>query len=431
MKKSRIYFERSKHKGAAILISIIFFLVISLTFVFAFSTLVAHSIQTAATNELSAKSYLLADEALKDVVYRLNAGKTVSSGTTFTSVDGTAVTTITNTSTGKQLITTATVNNYTRKLQADLALGTGVAFHYGVQAGVGGFDLQNSSSVTGNIHSDGPVTGASNYIYGDVVSASSTGLVDGIHATGTVYAHIIRNSTINKDAYYSTSSNNSIAGISYPNSPDQGTVDLPISDAQISEWETEAAAGGTISSPCPYTISSNTTLGPIKIACDLTIKGVGTQVTLNGHVWVTGNITTSNSPTVKISSSLGSQNVAFIADNPANKSASGRVFLQNNTTFQGSGSTGSYVFIISQNNSAETGGSTDAISVTQGTGALVAYASHGQITLGNSISLKEITAYKTILQNSANITYDTGLPSVLFSAGPSGGYSVLDWKEIP
>ena len=86
--------------------------------------------------------------------------------------------------------------------------------------------------------------------------------------------------------------------------------------------------------------------------------------------------------------------------------------------------------MISQNNSAETGGSTNAISMGQGASALVSYASHGQITLQQSVSVKEVTAYKIILQNSANVTYDTGLPSVLFESGPAGGYDITSWKEI-
>jgi uncharacterized protein YebE (UPF0316 family) len=66
----------------------------------------------------------------------------------------------------------------------------------------------------------------------------------------------------------------------------------------------------------------------------------------------------------------------------------------------------------------------------QGASALVAYASHGQITLSQSVSVKEVTAYKIILTQSANVTYDTGLPNTLFESGPSGGYDVTYWGEI-
>ncbi len=131
-----------------------------------------------------------------------------------------------------------------------------------------------------------------------------------------------------------------------------------------------------------------------------------------------------------MASSLGSQNVAIIADDPANRNTGSLITVGQNTAFNGSGAANSFVFMISQNNNAENGGSTDAISMNQGANALVAFASHGQITLGQSVGVKEVTAYKIVLTNSANVTYDTGLPSVLFEAGPAGGYDVLDWKEV-
>ena len=80
--------------------------------------------------------------------------------------------------------------------------------------------------------------------------------------------------------------------------------------------------------------------------------------------------------------------------------------------------------MISQNNSAETGGSTNAISMGQGASALVGYASHGQITLSQSTNVKEITAYKIVLTNTASVTYDTGLSNTLFESGPGGSWVV-------
>jgi len=56
---------------------------------------------------------------------------------------------------------------------------------------------------------------------------------------------------------------------------------------------------------------------------------------------------------------------------------------------------------------------------------LVAYAAHGLIPLANSVSLKEVTAYKIKLQNSAKVTYDTGLPSAVFQSGPGGSWSFV------
>jgi hypothetical protein len=205
-------------------------------------------------------------------------------------------------------------------------------------------------------------------------------------------------------------------------------VPLPISDAKIAQWEALAEAGGTITS-CDaqgdYNITSSMTLGPIKIACNLVVKSSSGVLNVMGPIWVTGDITTKTGPTIKLDSSLGSQNVAIIADNPSDTTGSGKITIGQTTIFQGSGSTGSFVFLISQNNSAETGGSVVAIDMGQGASALVAYAAHGLLTLSQSVSVKEATGYKIHLTQSANVVYDTGLPSTVFQSGAGGSWAFV------
>jgi hypothetical protein len=58
------------------------------------------------------------------------------------------------------------------------------------------------------------------------------------------------------------------------------------------------------------------------------------------------------------------------------------------------------------------------------------YAPHGELTLQNSADLRQITAYKIRLKNTANVTYETGLISTLFSSGPGGSWSIEDWQEV-
>ena len=105
-----------------------------------------------------------------------------------------ATTTITDVTGGKTLATKADRNGFVRNVQAALTQGSGASFNYGVQSGIGGVLLENSSSIIGNVYSNGPVDGAgSNLIKGDVVSAGPSGLVKDIHATSSVYAHTIQN----------------------------------------------------------------------------------------------------------------------------------------------------------------------------------------------------------------------------------------------
>ena len=320
-----------------------------------------------------------------------------------------------------------------KSIKANIGINDSViSFHYGIQSGNGGFFMDNSSSVIGNVFSGGSVIGTSqNYIYGDVISSGSTGLVYGIHATSSVYAHTIGNASehtiIDKNAYYySATTNTTVSGTSYSNSPDQATTSLPISDEQIEEWKSEAAAGDTaVCSSGAYTIDSGSVdLGPIKIPCDLDIKN-SAVVTIHGHLWVAGDIIVQNSATVKMASALGAQNVALIADNPSDQLTSSKIFVKNTATFQDSGTPGSFVFLISQNRSAEMGGDEEAFSLSNSASALVAYAAHGLIPLENKVSLKAVTAYKIRLKNSARVTYDSGLPNAVFQSGPGGSWSFV------
>ena len=429
-------YKNSSQKGAAMLFAVLLFLFASMIIVVGIIKPILKQANISKNIITSKNSYYVSQGSVEEVLYRLNNNKQLSSSESLTLNGNTATTLINTTSAGKQVIATGNANNLVRKVELNVVLGSGVSFHYGVQSGEGGFQLQNSSSIIGNVFSAGPITGSGNYIYGDVISAGPSGLINGIHATGTAYAHTIQNSTIDKNAYYQSITSTNVNGSNCPNShcfpgsTDQPVAPLPISDAQITEWEDYAASGGTATcSGGTYTITSSVTIGPKKIPCDLVI-GSSAVVTIAGYIWATGNITIKNSSLVKMDSSLGSQNVAIIADDPSDR-LNGSIFtVANSAAFQNSGTAGSFVFLISMNNSAENGGNVAAFSLSNSASALVAYASHGFIPISNSVSLKEVTAYKITLSNSSNIKYDTGLPSSLFEGGPAGGYTITNWKEI-
>lgn len=430
MQKQKRQNNLLNQKGQAMVIAVLFFIFVSTATLLGLANPMVRHIAMATSISISKESFFAAEAGVEDVVYRLKAGLPVATSQTLTVGDKSVTTTVADESGGKVITAIGDANNYLRKVKTNLALGTGVSFHYGIQAGEGGFDLQNSSSVTGNVFSGGPVVGVGNNIYGDVVSAGPTGLVNNIHSTYSVFAHTINNSRIDKDAYFNTINNSIVSGAQHPGSLDQQTANLPITDEQIGEWESESQTGGVIDSPCPYVIDENTVIGSKKINCNLEISGSPT-ITLTGPIWVVGNITTKNSPIIKISSSLGNKSVAIIADNPSNRTTSSKIDIQNSTTFQNSGVAGSFIFMISQNNSAENGGNEEAIKVANtAVGALVVYSNHGEIDIQNSVSLKEVTAYKITLKNSANVVYDTGLSNTLFSAGPGGGFDILKWREV-
>ncbi|HJO89880.1 MAG: hypothetical protein QGH85_02030 [Candidatus Pacebacteria bacterium] len=418
------------NKGQAMITVVMFLLAGSLIVIGGVSSPVLKDIKITRNLEESKQSFSLSEGAVEDVVYRIQKGLNFSD-TEILSVNGVTATTTTVVLTGKrEVVAVGDKNNIIRTTRALMAQGDGVSLNYGVQVGDGGIIMENSSSVQGNIYSSGPVTGSgSNITSGTVISAGPNGLIDGIHATSSGYAHTINNSEIDGDAYYQNISNTEVDGTLYPWSTDQPTTTMPILDSLISQWETDAEIGGVISSPCPYKIDSDVTIGPVKITCDVEISG-SPIVTLEGHIWITGNLLIKNSSDIKVASSIGSGSVAMIADNPSDRLTSSKAKITNSAEFFGAG-LGSYILVVSQNESAENGGSEKAIEVeNSANGDLLIYASHGEILLQNSVSLKEVTGYKIRIKNSAEVIYETGIASLLFTSGPSGGFSIDSWLEI-
>ena len=326
-----------------------------------------------------------------------------------------------------------------------LTIGVGASFNFGMQGGNGGVLMENNSTVLGNVFSNGSVVGMNNNIvYGDIISAGPAGLANGVHATGSVWARTITGSVVDYDAYYQTLTGTLVFGSTcvsnvhcHPGSADQATATLPISDESIDEWKAAAQAGTVIASTSPqcssgtYTINSDTTLDTVKIECDFIVEGNSTDLYLKGPVWVVGNIDIKNTVTLRVHASSTARSIPIVADKPTDRLISSKIVLQNSSVFVGNGSS-SYIFLISQNNSSELGGSEIAINMKNNTtGALLLYAAHGRILVENGSGIKAVTGYQIHTQNNTQIVYESGLMNTLFTSGPGGGYTITSWKEIP
>lgn len=417
------------NRGAAVITVVMFFVIITTALAVGLSSPVVREYVTARDFEKSKGAYYLSEAGHEDAIYRIKTARTIGAEEVLTLDGNTATTTITNiSSTLKSVSSVGEIARNTRHVKSTLTTSSGVSFSFGVQTGNGGIYLKNSSSITGNVYSNGLVDGTgSSVVSGTVVSAGPTGRVEGIHSGGSMYAHTIENSVVGGDAYYQIKTGTTVSGTSYPGSSDQATSTFPISDAQIAQWEADAEAGGTYSSPCE--ITSPTTWSARKVTCSE--FEISDTLTLTGMVWVTGNVEIGNPRgKVVLHSSLGEQSAGIIADNPSNRTTSSKIELSQSATFEGSGTPGSYVFLISQNNSAELGGEEKAIAIEQtASGDILLYAAHGEVLIAQASALKEVTAHTVHLQNSANVTYTSGLANVLFVGSPSGAWLVNGWKE--
>ena len=439
---------RSTQTGAAMMLFVLFFTFTTGIMMFALAQSIYFDLSDYNRLLKSKQAYLTTESLVEDMVYR-HVFETFSVGTSESlslgGASASATTTYDAVNDVFEINGQATLQGVVRKVEALLSVGAGSAFSYGLQAGNGGITLANSATIIGNVYSNGVVTGAgSAQVRGDLVSAGPTGRVNTINATGTIYANTIDRIDADVDAHYNvqigTNAQNPVGGTRYTPVTVQPIASMPISTTTIAEWKDSIATYGTtvtaadpLCSTGTYTINSSVTIGYLKVECNLDIRktGGGITVTVNGPVWVTGNISFTQGPTIRVLASLGRRSVQFIADNPVNRTTSSKVEVRNSTQFFGSGDYRSYVMLLSMNESAKLGGTEKAIDVSQSaTGAVLVYTNDGLVDIGNGISLKEVTGYKINVAQNSNVRYESGLASLLFTSGPGGGYRLADWRQL-
>ena len=254
---------------------------------------------------------------------------------------------------------------------------------------------------------------------------------DGI-VGGNIHANSISNCTVNGAAEYNTKTACTVLGSqTTPTTPpaDPARLDMPIPDSVIRGWKNDAASGGACVPPqCLANgdydpTQCSVSLGPKKITGNLILDdncAGGQTLTLTGTVWVIGNIDISNSAKIIVSPGYGELSGVMVAD--------GTIHLSNNGTFSGSGTSGSYLMLLTTISGGGHHGS--AIDLHNNASGAIFYASNGMIWLHNNVNVIELTGYKIHLENNASIFYEIGLQNVGFSSGPAGGFDVRYWKEV-
>ncbi|HYE22507.1 MAG TPA: hypothetical protein VD998_02875, partial [Verrucomicrobiae bacterium] len=253
-------------------------------------------------------------------------------------------------------------------------------------------------------------------------------VIDSSDITGNVTTDSMSNCSVGGSATYDTRFACSVSGSTTTPNPTifapPDIIPLPVSDAQIDQWESDATAGGTLGTQNFVTGTRN--LGPVKIVGDLLLSN-DAQVVVTGTIWVTGTIRLSNTAIMRLHPSYGSLSGVVLAgiDGDAN---AGYIEVGNFSQALGSGTAGSYIMLLSQ----KTGFGSNAIRNSNNGTAAILYAGDGMIEINNFASMKEITAAKLRVTNNAVVTYETGLANANFSSGPGGGWEIADqtWQLI-
>ena len=441
------------------LISVIFFLFISLAIISGLVGPTVREFKNASVDLKSKQSYFLAESGTEDAIYRIINNITISNSEILTLNNNSATTTISNLfGNSKQISSLGDVGNLQRETNVTLQAGAGVGFNYGIQSGDGGFILSGGSTITGNVYSSGNIQASSGvHITGTAITSGPTSyigdgvgnpwmgtVVIGTEGVGDAWAYKVLGANVAGNLYCQLpatfptgSKNNKDCDPSRGIPPAQP---MPFTDENIIAWKNAASAGGIITNPigsnsstcrqnkncpCPGNSSSDNnakncvvddvdaTFGPGKITGNLTVNGGGT-LTLTGTVWVVGKVTVTGGGNIKLPANYALNSETIISDNLVTINGGGSL---------GSGNPNSYLFIVS------TSTSNSAITVTGGAGAIAVDAQKGTVVLSGNASLNAAVGKTITATGGTNVTYQQGLASPSFQSGPSGGWTFGGWGE--
>jgi len=238
--------------------------------------------------------------------------------------------------------------------------------------------------------------------------------LDWVVIGANAHANTINHSTITGNAYFQTIANSTVTGTQYPNSADPAPASLPLSEASIEGWKAQAEEGGILNEDYILDGGAVASLGPQKIVGDLTISN-GADLTITGTIFVTGNISIFNNAKVRLGANYSTNSGLLVTD--------GTVNVANGCVFYGS-SDNTYLLVLSTK-------SGQAINISNNSQTALFYAANGAIDVSNNAILKELTGYQIHLNNGAEVIYESGLASVLFSSGVSGSWQITRWEEVP
>jgi hypothetical protein len=165
------------NRGQAMLFTMIFVVMIATLVVYGVGGPVVRDYRVASEGLKGRKSYFLAESGVEDAYYRLKNNISVANSETFTA--GGDTTTITTADLGngiRQITSVGNVSSRQRTLTSKVQLVSGTTIHLNgaVQVGLGGFIMDNGSSIIGDAYANGNIQGGNTaQIQGSAYAATS------------------------------------------------------------------------------------------------------------------------------------------------------------------------------------------------------------------------------------------------------------------
>ncbi len=371
--------------GQSLVISLITLAVVLILSASLFSR-IANFIRFGSNADLKEQAINLAEAGIDYGLWQLNKTAGAYTGDTNKSLGttGTFTVTVTDKSSNLKTITaTGYIPNSTnprakQTIKVDtLTSAQNIAFHYAVQAGTGGVNMQNQALISGTVYSNGNITGSgSSEIDGDA------------YAVGTI-----------------SSPDPFVTGSKHPSSP---ASQMPTVDSNY--WESQANINNdpvTCSPTCSFS-SGSINLGPKKYVGNLSLSN-SVVATLNGPLYITGNLTLSNSAQINLNNSFGSNGTVIIVD--------GTITTQNNSQFNFTNASPPGLILVVSTSSSNT-----AVSISNSGQTAIFYTLNGGAVISNQANVEALVAKSLTMKNQSELQYQSGLASAEFSSGPGGSW---------
>lgn len=399
--KTMNYQPTTTNRSGQIIIVGIIFLAVVLIMASSLFNRVSSFMDFSATSIVNEQATNLAEAGIDRALWQLNqtAGSYTGESNTTLGTTGTFTVSITNNGSNLKTITaTGFIPNSTkprakRTIKVNAAIdSTQISFHYAVQVGTGGVNMQNSSIINGSVYTLGNITGSgSSIINGDTF------------AVGTISSP---DPTILKPPPHPNQSNP-------PDMPTLGNCDYQC-------WKDAATAGGVTDCSGTCSFSSGTpNLGPQKYIGNLVLQNTAAAI-MNGPIYVTGNVTVQNSASLKLNNSFGSNGSVLITDKQVSTQNSGAFMptCTNPPTCTTPNPKG-YILVVT------TSTANDAIKIQNSGVNAIFYALAGGADLSNTAQVTALVANRLEMENSATLTYDQGLANANFTVGPGGSWKMI------
>lgn len=365
-----------------LLVMLVFMITIGLTLLTSAINSIAQSKKAAQT--LLAQS--LADGGVDRAIARLNQTGGLYGGETDFIVSNSGTIDIEITSGANPILKNVLVKSYvprkisvdqrpTRQVRAVVTSepnGDNISFHYAVQIGDGGLDMNPNSEITGTVFSNGSITGSGS-IDGDTWTAKT---LTGVTVTGAIR---------------------------------QGVPPEPMPSINVEAWKSEANRNNDAITGA-YSKTSGT-LGPKRINGNCSFS----NIMITGPIYCTGSLQISG--TISISPTFSSNGTVVMADG---------IITNSGATVKDTGATpkGYILFITnSTDNNA-------ALTLSNWSTGGVFLAVNGGVSINPHTHPVIVSANRFNMQPNSDLVCDSGLGSASFVNGPGGSWRPIEWQIV-